>query len=386
MLGDRELRESIGRNARDYVLARRTLSRCGRRWVAALRAIAHPERPPRATSPAAVRPAARGAVEIIVPGTVNYFYNRAGERIADALRTLGYAPAVRTLLSAREPQAGCALLVNPAELLASCPRGDGLRRLADLTRTRPLTAAVTLECAGTHWFTGIAGTCEAANIRHVIDVGFVNQYQEVPAALRRHYHFVVNGLTAAERALVRASGGGGPRPIPWVVVGHHSPQRAALADRLVRDLSPGGIVYLPSLAPVTETGPHINEQQFRLILERSEFQIWCSHHDHFYMESERFRMSLLTGGIPIKVLSHAPDPGQVLPFQYLMPGADEVADVLGRMDVRAVRARFEAEYLALPSLEDGLAEVLTEMGYPLSPVPPRRRAASVNGVGTGGRN
>jgi glycosyltransferase involved in cell wall biosynthesis len=391
MIGDRELRESIGRNARDYVLSKRTLSRCARRWVTAIRAIARPDPPP-AMSPSAARtggagPAARkearGAVDVIVPGSVNYFYNLAGERIADALRSLGYTAAVHTLRSVREPRGGCTLLVNPAELLASCPRGDGLRRLADLTRTRPRVAAVTMECAGTHWFTGIASTCEAAKIRRLIDVGFVNQHQDVPAEMRRHYHFVVNGLTATERGLVRT--GGGPRAIPWVIVGHHSPQRAALAEKLVRLLSPGGIVYLPSLAPVTETGPHMNDHQFRLVLERSNYQIWCSHHDHFYMESERFRMSLLTGGIPIKVLPRAPDPDQVLPFQYLMPGAEEVADVLGGMDVRAVRARFEAEFLALPALEDGLAEVLTEMGYP-PPTLPRRRAPSVNGVGTRGRD
>jgi hypothetical protein len=193
---------------------------------------------------------------VIIPGSVNYFYDRAGERIAAALRGLG----VTTELTTLAPSAAA-----PAE--------------AD-------------------------------------------------------------------------------RPIPWVLVGHQSAERAELAYRLVREAAPGGFVYLPRLSPVTESGPHLNGRQFAQVLSRARVQVWCSHHPHFYMESERFRDSLLSGSVPLKVVDRSPDPSRVFPFEYLVTRQADAPAWLRRTPYGHAWRRFREEFLALPSLEAGLAAFL----------------------------
>ena len=140
-----------------------------------------------------------------------------------------------------------------------------------------------------------------------------------------------------------------------MLVGHQSAERAELAHRLVREGPPDGFVYLPRLSPVTESGPHLNGRQFQQVLSRAQVQLWCSHHPHFYMESERFRDSLLTGSVPLKVVDRPPEPSRVFPFEYLVAAHAEAPAWLRRSDYAATWARFREEFLALPPLEEGLA-------------------------------
>ena len=87
------------------------------------------------------------------------------------------------------------------------------------------------------------------------------------------------------------------RHIPWAFVGHMTESRVALVDFLVHQFDPGGFVYIPTLAPYTETdSPHLNQREFERVLYHTRYQMWRSHHEHFYLEPERFRTSLLTGG------------------------------------------------------------------------------------------
>jgi hypothetical protein len=139
-----------------------------------------------------------------------------------------------------------------------------------------------------------------------------------------------------------------------VLVGHQSAERAELAYRLVREGSPDGFVYLPRLSPVTESGPHLNGRQFQRVLSHAKVQLWCSHHPHFYMESERFRDSLLTGSIPLKVVDRLSDPSRVFPFEQLVAIHDDAPAWVRGIDYATTSAKFRDEFLALPSLEEGL--------------------------------
>src|SRR5207248_3558879 len=90
--------------------------------------------------------------------------------------------------------------------------------------------------------------------------------------------------------------------------------------------------------------------------------VWCSHHAHFYMESERFRMSLLAGSVPVKVV---PDRKAVPPrllFDYLVLDEEEVAGRLREMDFAAVRRRFRDDFRAVPGVAAGLAGYLVAAG------------------------
>ena len=143
-----------------------------------------------------------------------------------------------------------------------------------------------------------------------------------------------------------------------------SEERAALASRLVREANPDGFLYLPHLSPVTQAGPHLNEQQFQKVLLRTRCQVWCSHHGHFYAEGERFRNSLLTGSLPLKVVTTTPDSGKVLPFDYLMVSAKDAPGALRHLqsNFTATWCRFVDDFLALPSLAQGLAGFLKDEG------------------------
>jgi hypothetical protein len=218
--------------------------------------------------------------------------------------------------------------------------------------------AVALECVQTPWFAHSVKLCRDVGLGALLDLGFHSQLDALPPDVAGMYHFCFNGLTAAERDSVPEAPAEADRPIPWVLVGHQSAERAELAYRLVREASPGGFVYLPRLSPVTESGPHLNGRQFAQVLARARVQVWCSHHPHFYMESERFRDSLLSGSVPLKIVDRPPDPSRVFPFEYLVgPQADAPA-WLRRTPYGRTWRRFREEFLALPSLEAGLAALM----------------------------
>jgi hypothetical protein len=82
------------------------------------------------------------------------------------------------------------------------------------------------------------------------------------------------------------------------------------------------------------------------------------------MESERFRDSLLAGNLPLKVVDRLPDPSRVFPFEHLVAEHADAPAWLRRCSFAETWRRFRDEFLALPSLEDGLSAFLG-----LSPAP-----------------
>jgi hypothetical protein len=135
--------------------------------------------------------------------------------------------------------------------------------------------------------------------------------------------------------------------------------RTALVDYLVREVDPRGFAYIPQFAPYTEKGsPHLNGEQFLAVLRRTRYQIWCSHHSAFYMESERFRMSLLAGGVPVKVLASAEHCQAAAPFSYLMIEQSVLAERLRSFDFEVIRRRFRDDFRQIQPLPAGLAAFL----------------------------
>ena len=115
------------------------------------------------------------------------------------------------------------------------------------------------------------------------------------------------------------------RTIPWAFVGQSRAGSAALVDHLIQAVDPRGLVYMPGTSPYTEKGsPHLNQQQFERVLRQTRYQIWCSHHPYFYMETERFRTSLLTGGVPIRIVHSRAEVPESTPLRYLIMEPGEV--------------------------------------------------------------
>jgi hypothetical protein len=302
---------------------------------------------------------------VVIAGNVNYFYDRTGQRIAEALRNLGAEVAVATIRDLPPRDFDCCFLIGLTEIIAGHgDQSDALHRLAGLRSNCRFMAAWNLDSMATRWFGTTCKMLGRVGCDILVDTNVHRQDRLVPRKLRQRYQFVHYGLTHAEREqLVRYRNrqDAAERPIPWATVGHVTHARIALAHRLVAEVDPRGFVYLPPLSPVTRDGPHLNEQQYEAVLRRSRYHVWCAHHGAFYLEGERYRASALSGGVPIKVLHEPPPRDTALPFTYLLLPVENFAPRLRAMDFFQVRERFLAEILALPTLEAELTRFFGEV-------------------------
>jgi hypothetical protein len=80
------------------------------------------------------------------------------------------------------------------------------------------------------------------------------------------------------------------------------------------------------------------------------------------MEPERFRSSLLTGGVPVKIVDARRDAPDSAPLSYLMMEPGDVGDRLSAKVFPRIRRRFLADWRQFPTLSRGLARVLREAG------------------------
>jgi hypothetical protein len=302
---------------------------------------------------------------IIIPGTVNYFYNLSGERIAEALRELGFAVKISTLPECVEDDYDWCLLSSITEILHAYGDEDaGLARLEVLRGRCRSLASLTLECVSTPWHRRIRDLSARAGADLILDLGLCDQGEFLDPDEREGYRFVFSGLTPSERRqLDELDEDHAGRTIPWAFVGQVTPDRAALVDHLIQAVDPRGFVYMPGTAPYTEKGsPHLNQQQFERVLRQTRYQVWCSHHAYFYMETERFRTSLLTGGVPIKIVDSRAAIPESAPLDYLILEPGEVEGRLTDDLFLQLRRRLRHDWRRFPTLAAGMARVLDEAG------------------------
>lgn len=308
---------------------------------------------------ATTRTDARSAL-IVIPGSVNYFYNQAGRRVAEALQTSGWRTHLTTLDSLPEEQFDWAFLVNVYELRHSCPR-EAEGQFRRVRRQCRRVSQVLLECVTTNWFADAFELGRQAGAQFLLDFGLQDQSDQTAKSAGQHYRFVFNGLTVSEQQALQSVNEQEARPIPWAFVGHQTHDRVELVYRLVKEFDPAGFFYLPELSPVTEDGPHLNEQQFLRVLSKARYQVWSSHHRGVYLEGERFRASLLTGSIPLKVMLNNTALPQNTLFPYLLAAEQTFTDRLRSFEFQQIRQRFVADFQRLPALAESLSEVVNRI-------------------------
>lgn len=300
---------------------------------------------------------------ILVAGVINYYYDVIGYRIAEALRNIGMEAQVHTLRSYvdRGQSYDWFFMVNISEITVGYGDADeAMRRISQIRARSSHSAMILLECVRTNWFAENLRLTLQAEIEMLLDLGFHDQRADAPAKAQRIYRFLFSGLTnyerdQAQRVIIQHA----ERPIPWTFVGHLETRRVKFAQRLMQGMDKGGFLYLPVLTHIVEGGPHLNGQQLQSVLERTRYYIWCAHHNYFYMESERFRNSVMAGAVPIKVSDFPPpNEGEGLPFQYLQLREADFDEHLRAFDFFSLRQRFLDDYLRLPSLEDGVSQLI----------------------------
>lgn len=313
---------------------------------------------------------------VLIPEGMNYFYELHGHRVAEALRALGFRVEVGHLTEEIEENYDWCVLTNISEILLSYNSAGGpsdspmtaekeqlalaaIRRLHQNCRA---IACCSLDCASTVWYEWIQRRCQSSGINTILDFGLYDQSMVLSPSARWFYRYIPNGLTPSEQEAVQRgqTDEEEQRPIPWVFIGHATANRVVLLDHLINQVDPRGFVYMPSLSKITaKASQHLNQQQYDTVMRKSRYQVWCSHHQHFYMESERFRMSLLAGCVPLKVVSDDHEMPPHLPFDYLVLRESEVARQMRQYDFREIRRRFYGDFLAFPSMAASLAKFLT---------------------------
>lgn len=312
---------------------------------------------------------------ILISGSVNYYYDNIGRRVGEALRTLGFEVHVRTLREA-PIQAYDWVFVNPVAEVAH-PYGnidEALRRIAAIVRHARHSANILLECVQTHWFVKSWEPFRQVHIETLLDLGLHDQRAFIPPSppgMADDYRFMVNGLTQRERQIAQYwIDHPGGRPIPWTFVGHAEPIRVQFLDQVMHQLDRQGFVYMPQLTHITEDGPHMNGQHMQATLERTQYFLWRTHHDFFYMESERFRSALLAGAVPVKIMNTALIGNRSVPFRNLLLDERTFGEAIHALDFEKTRQAFIREFLALPSMEEALAAFIAERTGALPPLPP----------------
>jgi hypothetical protein len=302
---------------------------------------------------------------ILIPGTVNYFYNQSGRRVGEALEELGFAVEVTTLGDLPPAEREVCILSNISEILhAHGNEEEGLERIRAIGARCRAMFSLGIDCVSTRWYQRIRDFSARAGAGTVLDLGLFDQSPFLAPEHRASYRLVFSGLTPSElRALDAMGEDDAARTIPWAFVGSMTAQRVALVDHLVQRVDPRGFVYMPSPVPYPEKGsPHLNQEQFERVLARTRYQIWCSGHSYFYMEPERFRTSLLTGGVPVKILESGLQTPEDVPLGYLMMDGADVGGRLTEAAFARVRRRYRDDWRGFPTLAAELARELQSVG------------------------
>jgi hypothetical protein len=309
------------------------------------------------------------AALVVVPAAAHYLHELEGRRLGECLAALGYAVEVASLPLAPRRSYELCCVSSPREVLplGNAP-AEASAALAQLRRASRVMLGFTSEPVALPAFGRSWELVRSSGWDGLIDVGLHCQGRRLLPAQRKGCRFLLDGLTPIERTQLQGAPPPGERPLPWVCIGSQAPQRAALADYLVQHAQPGGAVYLTSrpLGP-SVPGRSLDRPAYERLLRSARFQVWCSRHLSFHLEPARFRMSVLAGCVPIKVVLTPHLEGEGGPFPYLVTDLMRLPALVDPGRGPTLWRRLRADYLALPSLAAGLAGLLGSFGLPVRP-------------------
>ncbi|HEY7423251.1 MAG TPA: hypothetical protein VH682_03320 [Gemmataceae bacterium] len=303
---------------------------------------------------------------VLIPGVVNAFDTISGQRIAQAVNELGFKVDVCTLASCPVGEYDwCMLAVPPEAVLSVGDDKGGMVKMRALRRLCKVVAATFPDRGKLLSLEKFLYDCEAIGVDAMLDLGLHDQCKHLPLKVRGKYQLIMAGLTPSEmRALDETECSDTKRTIPWAFVGHYSPDQVGVIGHLVRTVDPSGFIYVPHLSSTCPEKPScpLNYRQLDAVLRRTRYLIWWPHEGDCYSESERLRMTLLAGAVPVKLLAASGPVSVPGPFDYLMMPVDAVGQMLASLDFEQVRQRFRADFRQLKGLKVGLAGHLVDAG------------------------
>ena len=210
---------------------------------------------------------------------------------------------------AEEHLAGATLLVvGPRECAAGS--GDEGRFLAKFASARRRVAVLSEPVRSESYREQLS---LPADFDAVLDVGFISQgdghlLPEIP------YRFVLDTPTGREWETL-ADLSPSRRPIPWAAIAERqTPENVALAAELVERLDPGGLVFMPDLNLLRESGEEVPDsgmmgegvetlspRGLEAIFSKIGCYVWTSRGTNMRGESYLYLKALLKGVVPCRV-------------------------------------------------------------------------------------
>src|SRR5581483_1290364 len=138
---------------------------------------------------------------IVIPGTVNYFYNQSGRRIGEALQVLGGGVDICTLADCPDRDYDWCIFSNISEVLHATGETEGVERIAAVAQRCRHLATCAIDCVRTVWYERIWEHCRRFGIKCILDLGLCDQSSYLAEDQRDNYRFVFTGSTGAETAI-----------------------------------------------------------------------------------------------------------------------------------------------------------------------------------------
>jgi hypothetical protein len=319
------------------------------------------------------------AALVVIPGTGHYLHDVEGQRLSECLTSLGFAVERTPPSIPVSRRYALCCICSPHDVFDSLNNPDKAAATLGALRGRSeVMLGFTWEPAALPHFRRCWDLGRDLGWDALVDLGMHPQERRLLPPMQKTCRFLRDGLTPSERRQVQTFPSSGERSLPWVCVGSVAPHRAALVDYLVREVHPGGAVYLTCRTPGRdETGGTLGQAAFEKLLRGARFQVWCSQHLSFHLEPARFRMSLLAGCVPVKVLLAPSSEIDTAPCSYLLTEMEGLPSLLDPRQHRALWQRLRADYLAQPPLAEGLAELLETFGLTVRAAPKPAEAWNV---------
>lgn len=297
-----------------------------------------------------------GHIAVVYPQAGNALYEALARRLVAACEenarevSLFSAAAVHDMEDKERLARSVVMMVQPAQCYARLP--DRGRLVSRVSRARKKLAVVA-ESVESFWFQNQFKT--SLRFDALIDVGFVSQADKT-LGVDLPYLFLLNAPTREEKRAVRAVAAGG-RPVPWATVGHDRGGRVHLAHKLVRDLDPSGVVFMPPPGTIirNEYGM-IGPGGLHALLGKTRLYVWTSLHDFDYYESFRFRESILAGAVPCKVDAKTAWENTGIPG--IFPSVEALVERANGAEFGPMQDAAREYFLSQDLLSDRLEEVL----------------------------
>lgn len=235
-------------------------------------------------------------IPIVFPIEVNWFNSEQAAILSRDLTLHGVDTHAVSASEVLHLSSGpTVMIVNLAECIQSLSLPKKQHALIEHLKRFDRRILINYDVLYSWWFAQ-QFRCAPDVLTDVFDITMVRQAGR--SIGRIPYQWVPEAFSTDQLRHIRPWSAG--RAVPWVLVGHATPERVIFATALIETIAPDGCVYLPPLAP-RRMGSGIGRDAITRLLRNADFYVWTSHHRFPFAEGLRALHAVEAGAIPVKV-------------------------------------------------------------------------------------